>query len=502
MAHAAQPQLPPAAPARPRDLWLLSLALILIVVLTHLPYLELPLFWDELGQFVPAALDLYREGRWIPHSAHPNVHPPALMAYLALVWKISGYSIITTRLAMLLVGGLTVLVTFLLAIRLCRGVPGAPAFSAITLLIVSPLFYTQSLLAQLDLPATLLTLWALLEFLEGRIRRAALVSTALVLTKETGVAVPLVFAVWLWREDRRRQAAWFLLPVAALIGWLAFLYARTGYWLGSVDFERYNLYYPLHPVRFPLALLRRLFYLFVDNFHFIGWIAILIAWRRTRVYADRAWRVTALLGLVHVVTVTVLGGAVLERYLLPVLPLLYIAMAAGWSVYSPRRRHWTEAVAVLGLLASLFWTRPLPAPLENNLAMVDFIRLQQEAAQYLQQASPARVVTTAWPLSEALRSPDFGYVRQPIPVREIPDFSPQTLLSLNRRKPETLVIYRRDWNPGPLYEWFPALARLRERYYGFAGEAWPEFVEQQLGLTQTARWSRRGQWLAVLQTPQ
>src|ERR1700733_10780465 len=87
----------------------------LLVFLTHSPYFTLPYFWDELGQFVPAALDILRDGAWVPHSTVPNAHPPGVMAYLAVVWKIFGYSIPATRAAMLLLASATVLVTFLLA---------------------------------------------------------------------------------------------------------------------------------------------------------------------------------------------------------------------------------------------------------------------------------------------------------------------------------------------------------------------------------------------------
>src|SRR5579864_8719709 len=100
----------------------------LVVFLTHAPYFGLPYFWDEMGQFVPAALDIYHDGAWIPHSTVPNAHPPGVMAYLALVWKIFGYSIVATRAAMLLLASVGALATFLLAIHLCRGLSGAPAF--------------------------------------------------------------------------------------------------------------------------------------------------------------------------------------------------------------------------------------------------------------------------------------------------------------------------------------------------------------------------------------
>src|SRR6516164_510816 len=77
------------------------LALAAASVLIHLPFLRLPFHWYELGQFVPAALDIFRCGEWIPNSTLPNVHPPFVMGMLAVVWKVFGYSIVASRLAML-----------------------------------------------------------------------------------------------------------------------------------------------------------------------------------------------------------------------------------------------------------------------------------------------------------------------------------------------------------------------------------------------------------------
>src|SRR3984957_9873037 len=95
--------------------FLILAAFALLVFVAHLPYFGLPYFWDELGQFVPAALDILRDGAWIPHSTVPNAHPPEVMAYLALVWRTFGYSIAATRSAMLALAGLAIAFTFLLA---------------------------------------------------------------------------------------------------------------------------------------------------------------------------------------------------------------------------------------------------------------------------------------------------------------------------------------------------------------------------------------------------
>ena len=60
--------------------------------LLHLPLLRLPYFWDEAGYFIPAARDLLLTGDLIPHTTLSNAHPPLVMLWLALVWKLFGYS--------------------------------------------------------------------------------------------------------------------------------------------------------------------------------------------------------------------------------------------------------------------------------------------------------------------------------------------------------------------------------------------------------------------------
>src|SRR5580692_6217129 len=97
--------------------------LVLLLFLAHLPYFGLPYFWDELGQFVPAALDIFHDGAWIPHSTVPNAHPPGVMAYLALVWRIAGYSITATRLSMLALAAAAVVFTYMLGERLAGRAP-------------------------------------------------------------------------------------------------------------------------------------------------------------------------------------------------------------------------------------------------------------------------------------------------------------------------------------------------------------------------------------------
>src|SRR5215472_11872483 len=100
-----------------RSLLLLTIPAAAVFVI-HAPFFHLPYFWDELGQFVPAALDIFHDGAWVPHSTVPNAHPPGVMAYLAAVWTVFGYSIAATRVSMLFVASLTSISMFFLARQL------------------------------------------------------------------------------------------------------------------------------------------------------------------------------------------------------------------------------------------------------------------------------------------------------------------------------------------------------------------------------------------------
>src|SRR6476646_10488232 len=84
----------------------LFLAFSLLLIAIHAPLLRLPYFWDEAGYYIPAARDLLA-GSLIPHSTPSNAHPPLVMAWLALGWKLFGQSQLVTRCAMLLLAALS-----------------------------------------------------------------------------------------------------------------------------------------------------------------------------------------------------------------------------------------------------------------------------------------------------------------------------------------------------------------------------------------------------------
>jgi hypothetical protein len=347
----------------------------------------------------------------------------------------------------------------------------------------------------------LFTSLALLLFLQDRIPLAAAACTALVLVKETGAITPLVLIICLARERRRRDAAWFVLPLAVLAGWIVLLKIRTGHWAGNDAFTEYNVWYPLHPVRLIATLFRRLYFLLAANFHWIGAAAVIYIWRKTPFFRDRPWRIAGALIAAHVALFSALGGAVLNRYLLPILPIVFAAMAAAIAML-PRKARRVATIAMLaGLGVSNFINPPYPFPFEENLAFVDFLKLHRDAADYIAHWFVDPVVQTAWPMSAELQRPDLGFTPRPLRVRTLPDLSPATLAAIDWSSAQIVVVFSRDWDPGANLMRRLPLAKFWENLYRATPSATQEQSRERVPFPIEATFTRGGQWVDIYVNP-
>jgi hypothetical protein len=247
--------------------------LFVFIFLLHLPLLQLPYFWDEAGYYVPAARDILLKGSLIPHSTVSNAHPPLVMAWLALWWKVVGYAPLVTRTAMLILAAFSLLGVFRLAERVAN--PKVAAASALCTALY-PVFFAQSSLAHVDLAAAGLTFWAMSAYVEGQAVATVLWFALAAMAKETAILAPLALAGWeiigllagllarksalrkLWLDGSdpksnigpAQRIAALLIPALPLGLWYAYHYAHTGYVLGNPEFFRYNVAATLSPVRF------------------------------------------------------------------------------------------------------------------------------------------------------------------------------------------------------------------------------------------------------------
>ncbi|HKG15566.1 MAG TPA: glycosyltransferase family 39 protein [Pyrinomonadaceae bacterium] len=549
------------------------------LVVLHVTLLNLPYYWDEAGYFIPAARDIYADGSFVPHSTLSNAHPPLVMAYLALVWKLFGFHIAVARVAMLAVSAFMLTGLFRLAGRVQNT---RVAVGTVVCTALYPVFFAQSTLAHLDMTVAALTIWALVFYfpprdggtslrgvktpsqahatplqtdatpsqdratplqggvsslqdgvtplrggvttlqddvralrrgvtsLQGGVepwrRRAACVALLALaaLAKETALLVPLTLCAWelVCRAARRwervgalvcvgrvRRPVWWtlslLLACVPLALWFAYHRSVTGYTFGNPEYFRYNVESTLSLPRILEALWGRLTHV---TTHMNLWVLTLPGVaamflkpkrdgdrERDRIRAS-VQLVFLVLVLAHVFALSVVGGAVLARYMLPVLPLVILVWV---STLWRRAPAWPLAVAlVCGAFAYRCVVNPsYNYPWEENLAYRDFVLLHRDAARYLADKYPGARVLTSWPATDELRNPYYGYTPRALAVVPVE--------SLKREDLEAPAARRTEYDAALLYSTHGGLsledaARLLDARVVFHEE-------------------RKGQWVAVVE---
>ncbi|MGA8622302.1 MAG: glycosyltransferase family 39 protein [Candidatus Sulfotelmatobacter sp.] len=510
-----------------------------IIFLLHLPLLRLPYFWDEAGYYVPAARDILLTGSLIPHSTVSNAHPPLVLAWIALWWKVVGYVPLVTRTAMLVLAAFSLLGLFRLAERVANT---NVAIASTLCTALYPVFFAQSSLAQPDLAAAGLTFWALSVYVEGQVVATVLWFTLAALAKETAILAPLALAGWetvgllahqtslreLWQDgsatagareqdsnSSTRRIVSLLIPALPLALWYAYHYWRTGYVFGNPEFFRYNVAATLSPTRFLLALALRLWQL-VGYLHlWVLTLATLFAmWmlppqrdsgsERPRISIP-AQMIFYVIAVTYALAMALIGGAVLARYMLPVVPLIIIlSVSTLWR----RLSHWRAAIACVALAFVLawFWNPPYGFSPEDNLAYRDYIILHEDGERFLEARYPMARVLTAWPASDEITRPWLGYTTRPMSVLRIEDFSLDAVLAAAdvRSNFDVALTFSTKYEPGPtLWDRWRAFTEkrteLKSRFFGFHRDLPPAAVAQILGGPIVFSQQRRRQWIAVIE---
>lgn len=497
---------------------LLFALLFAMLVLMHAPLLRLPYFWDEAGYYVPAARDLYLHGTLIPHSTPSNAHPPLVMALLAGAWRIAAFSPLVTRIVMLAVAAFSLLGLFRLAKSAANT---AVACGTTSLVAVYPVFFAQSSLAHVDLAAAGLTFWALTAYVEGRRGRTVLWFSLAALTKETAILAPLGLLAWEWLAalvpqwrafapplDRRTSGLVLLVPLVPLTGWYAYHYAQMGFLFGNPEFVRYNVTATLAAWRVLLALGLRCWQVFGYFGMWLLTLVALLALRRAPVVEQEdarqripVWIQAVLLAVLiaYLLFMSIVGGAVLARYMLPTVPLVILVLV---STVRRRMRQWrilAIAIAIL-FVAGLFTNPPYGFAPEDNLAYRDYVVMHAEASRFLALRYPHARVLTAWPASDELSRPWLGYVNNSFPVLRIEDFtSTQVGRAVSDGRFDVALAFSTKYEPPhPLLgDWGP-WQRLKEEYFGYHRDLSADEIAVQLGGRIVFQEKREGQWLAVI----
>jgi hypothetical protein len=530
-------------PASPHPALVLAVIFVCIFLL-HAPLLQLPYFWDEAGYYVPAARDILLTGKLIPQTTLSSGHPPLILCWLAVWWKIVGFDTLVTRSAMLVVTAFALSGIFRLA--QCAANTQVAATSVLCTALYS-VFFAQSSLAQVDLAAAGFIFWGLSAYLENRPVALAIWFSLAALTKETAILAPAALAGWellqvffsrgilavamaerkraphesatLARDlvqhepsvlvSRKRRLA-LLVPLIPLVAWYTYHYARTGYVFGNPEFFRYNVASTLSFTRFGLALGMRLWQTFGYLHLWVLTLGMLLAMLLPAVKDGAAERpriavpvqmIFLAVVVTYVIAMALIGGAVLARYMLPAVPLvIMLAVSTLWR----RLRYWPAAVALVAVafVAAWFWNPPYGFSPEDNLAYRDYIQLHEDAERFLEARHPMVRVLTAWPASDELTRPWLGYITRPMQVVSIEDFSLDEVLSAfdSRSNFETALVFSTKDEPAhSIFDGWKKWQELKTRYFGFHRDLPPAAVAHILGGRVVFSEERKRQWIAVIE---
>lgn len=534
-----------------RDSVLFAL-IFLFILLLHIPLLSLPYFWDEAGHYIPAARDFMLSGDVIPTTTVSNAHPPLPQFYLALMWSVFGYAPMVTRVAMLLLSAFALVQVFRIGERVANR---EVAVAAMVCTALYPVIFAQSSLAHADLTAMALALWGLRLHLEGD-RWAVVAFSLAVLAKETAILFPAVLFLWEvvkrrpsaakagWltgligtaeavplREQHpaemngavasrvraealtyqavplRQQLLWLAVPGVVLAVWFAYHYGRTGYIFGNPEFFRYNVASTFVPLRIALAALRRLWQVsgYMNLWVLTGAMAAAMLLpplvdqkgdSRSRI-AIPIQLLFLVLILAHVLGHSLVGGAVLARYVMPVVPLvILISVSTLWRRVQQGR--WVVGFACATFVIG-WYVPPLTsyAP-EDNLNYAAYVRLHQKAAKFLEAKYPRGKVLTAWPASDEIAHPYLGYVERPLRSVRLEDFSFDQLM-LARQSGDFDVAYLFSTKtPRSRFRW-AFWDKANARFFDLHEDVSPGVAATLLGGKLVMHETENGQWVALVE---
>ncbi len=495
------------------------------VYLAHFRLLRLPYFWDEAGYYIPAAWDFFRTGTLIPQTTTTNAHPPLPSILLAGWWHLSGYVVSGTRTLVCMVAAASLLGIFKLAKNLTTG-----AVAAVTVILTAiyPIWFAQSTLAHADIFAAAFTLWGLAFYLDDTETRrnknallTALMFSFAAISKETAIITPVALALWeailllrgrsstILRKIHLTWTSALLTPIIPLALWYAYHYHKTGFVFGNPEFLRYNATANLSAYRIALCLWHRLLHLtthmnmFVPVVCAIAVLFIPVSATAPPGIAKPKLKAIAIVLFANWIAFSILGGALLTRYLLPMYPLILLLCVATWHRHL---RQWLllAALSAAAFLAGIWINPPYAFAPEDNLTYCDMIVLHQRAVHYIDLHYPQSTVLTAWPATAELNRPELGYTNHQVKTVAIENFALDQIekAAADPGSYDTALIFSTKWAP-------PAnrlnLAHGNEsadtKYFDFHRDLSPAEVANLLHGDVVWQQQRKGEWAAVIHFP-
>ena len=209
----------------------------------------------------------------------------------------------------------------------------------------------------------------------------------------------------------------------------------------------------------------------------------------------------------NAIAFSILGGALLTRYLLPLYPLVLLMCVAVW--HSRGRVIWLlTAPTAAAFIVGLWINPPYSIAPEDNLTYADFVLLHQEAISVIAKQFPSATVLSAWPATAEMDYPDLGYTVIPIKTVSIDNFSADQLAkaAADPGAYDTALLFSTKWAPPSgaldlIHRNAPGSTGPDARYFDFHDDVRP--AEAAVILHGELAWQAhiRGEWVAILRFP-
>jgi hypothetical protein len=277
-----------------------------------------------------------------------------------------------------------------------------------------------------DLPVASLGIMSLYFALRSRYLAYLLCATYMVFIKETSVALLVALLLYFVLRNKPETKEDFIyvvkysVPLLAICFFFVWQKLATGHFFFIYPQEvKISLF--VHPrwVFYQFAEITKWIFVYQQRYIFSALIAL-------NLVINQNWRRRPELGLFFLICV--LSGYsfsvlyFLPRYLLPVLPYLYLLGA--WSLMElVKPAAWKTPAAVVTVFA-MIWslaTQPFAGSAEFNLRYLDVVRLHKDMCEFIASEVPDSRIVTAFPHTRELQRPHLGYVKESLSVTSLGD---------------------------------------------------------------------------------
>lgn len=398
------------------------LFLLAVVLLLKLPTLTVDYHWDALEYAAQAKYYSIYGLLTIPSG--PIVHVPVLQWSLAVLYNIFGESPALSNLVIAIFSFVGAYFTYLLGKHLYGKKVG---IIASLLLFFSPTYFAISGQVLFDIPLAAMTVVALYYGIKRNFPLYLVSASILVLTKEPGFLVILVFVV---NEMLKRKVNFkikiknviaYSIPIVFLLLWWVWIWTQTGYFLNRPDLK-----FPEMTPIFFIQKLSLIFYTsFIWNYKWILTIFIFLIILKLKTKFITKENLPLILTLIFYALLFSIQ-ILLPRYLLPIYPIFFIF--ASYSLVTLTKK-WNYLIVLLMIIFFVscyrfnwdvkgivqdpaFHSRDL-ASLESgelSLDYLDMVETEKDALQYIFLNHPNSTIVTYFPFAYKTSSiVDMGY---------------------------------------------------------------------------------------------